>query len=70
MADTKIIVRMNGSYWVEGPFDLVDQDGNAFTIPEGERVALCRCGMSQTKPFCDLTHRNEGTLFDAPTKAT
>jgi CDGSH-type Zn-finger protein len=25
-----------------------------------EVTALCRCGMSQTKPFCDATHRNCG----------
>ena len=70
MADTKITVRLNGSLWIEGPFDLLDQDGNAFSIPEGERVSLCRCGRSNTKPFCDLTHRNEEPIFDAPTRAT
>ncbi len=27
---------------------------------EDTRVALCRCGMSANKPFCDNTHRREG----------
>jgi len=67
MADVKIEVRLNGSNRVTGPIDLVDEDGNAFTIPEGEWVSLCRCGVSANKPFCDGGHRDAG--FDAPTKA-
>lgn len=67
MADVKIEVRANASLRVTGPIDLVDQQGNAFTIPEGEWVSLCRCGMSQNKPFCDTSHRTEG--FEAPSEA-
>ena len=68
MADVKIEVRLNGPNRVYGPFELVDQDGNSFTIPEGKWVSLCRCGQSQRKPFCDSSHREYS--FDAPTKAT
>jgi CDGSH-type Zn-finger protein len=68
MADSKVTVRLNGPYIVEGPIELVDQDGNAFTV-EGERFVLCRCGQSENKPFCDASHRNKIT-FDAPTKAS
>jgi CDGSH-type Zn-finger protein len=67
MADVKIEVRLDGPNRVTGPIDLVDQDGKAFTIPEGEAVALCRCGASKNKPFCDGGHRDAG--FDAPTRA-
>lgn len=69
MADVKITVRLNGSYWVEGPVELVDQEGNAFKIEEGKRIALCRCGRSDNKPFCDLSHRDKEPAFDAPTTA-
>ena len=68
MADTKILVRLNGPYRVYGPIEIVDADGNPFTIPEGEWVSLCRCGGSKTKPFCDSSHKTSG--FDAPTRAT
>ncbi len=69
MADVKVTVRLNGPYWVEGPLELVDQDGNNFQFKEGERIALCRCGRSETKPFCDASHRLKTPTFDAPTKA-
>ena len=67
MADVRIEVRANGSNRVYGPIDLVDQDGNSYTIPEGKYVALCRCGQSSNKPFCDTTHL--GIDFDAESKA-
>ena len=39
---------------------IVDADGGEFAVPPGEAVALCRCGASQTKPFCDRAHRDVG----------
>ncbi len=64
MADVSIKIRPNGPYLVTGPIDLTDADGNAVPIPEGKTtVALCRCGASVTKPFCDGTHSKIG--FDA-----
>jgi len=56
----EITVRDNGPYKVTGPVRLVDADGNAFTLPEGRALALCRCGRSATKPFCDASHRAAG----------
>ena len=67
MADTKIEVRSNGPYRITGPIEIVDQDGNAFSLPEGQWVSLCRCGQSKNKPFCDVSHRDTG--FQADTKA-
>ena len=69
MADVKITIRLDGPYMVEGPLDLVDQDGNAFTVPDGQKAFLCRCGRSDTKPFCNGNHRNQQPPFDAPTRA-
>jgi CDGSH iron-sulfur domain-containing protein 3 len=58
-SEVTIKVRENGPYLVRGTFLLTDADGTAYTV-EGPNVALCRCGGSQTKPFCDGTHRTNG----------
>jgi len=56
----EIKVRDDGPYKVTGPVRIVDADGNAWAL-DGERpVALCRCGHSATKPFCDAAHRAAG----------
>ena len=60
MDDEVVIkVRDNGPYKVTGPVTIVDADGNRFDVPEGT-IALCRCGQSRTKPFCDTSHRASG----------
>jgi len=61
-----ITIRPNGPYLVEGPVKVVDQDGNEYKSDK-PRVALCRCGASTTKPFCDGTHSKIG--FAAAEKA-
>ena len=53
-------VLSNGPYKVEGPVRLIDAEGREFVLPEGETIALCRCGASTTKPFCDGTHSKAG----------
>ena len=53
-------MRDDGPYKVTGPVRLIDADGVVFDVPEGRPIALCRCGHSQTKPFCDTSHREEG----------
>jgi CDGSH-type Zn-finger protein len=35
-------------------------DGDGTIVFEGEKVALCRCGGSANKPFCDGTHAKNG----------
>jgi len=52
-----IKIRENGPYVVEGDFTLVDANGNEVPIV---KRALCRCGGSSTKPFCDGTHSRIG----------
>ena len=55
-----ITVRQNASYKVEGDdVRLVDWNGNEYQIAK-RPFALCRCGHSKTKPFCDATHREIG----------
>lgn len=61
MSDVTIRTRENGPLVIEGPIKVVDAAGNAFPIPEGKTViALCRCGASSRKPFCDGKHRDLG----------
>ena len=55
----KITVRDNGPYLVKGPVLILDAEGNEFAL-ERATVALCRCGGSTTKPFCDGTHSKIG----------
>jgi CDGSH-type Zn-finger protein len=55
-----IKVRDNGPYKVTGPVRLIDAEGNAFALPDGDSIVLCRCGRSETKPFCDKAHRESG----------
>lgn len=62
-----IQVRNNGPFRVEGPIRLIDADGNAYDVPAGKGVSLCRCGGSTRKPFCDGTHSRIG--FEAAERA-
>jgi CDGSH-type Zn-finger protein len=66
---TRIMVTIetirNGPYIVTGEVELVDADGSRF--PVEKRMALCRCGASTEKPFCDGTHSKIG--FKAAEKA-
>lgn len=55
----EIKVRDNGPLKVTGPVRLVDPEGGVWEIGEGP-IALCRCGRSKRKPFCDRSHREEG----------
>jgi 3-phenylpropionate/trans-cinnamate dioxygenase ferredoxin subunit len=65
MADVTIEIIEHGPYIVTGGVELKDDDGNAY--PAKQRIALCRCGASTTKPFCDGTHSKIG--FQAAERA-
>ena len=45
----------NGPVYVRGNIAITDEDGNV--IRRGSRFALCQCGKSNNKPFCDNSHR-------------
>ncbi|QDU78106.1 Iron-binding zinc finger CDGSH type [Bremerella volcania] len=59
MSETKIRIRDNGPFLVEGPVTLEDSEGNSYTIDKPS-IALCRCGHSDNKPFCDGKHKHCG----------
>ena len=52
-----IKIKDNGPYIVQGDFTLTDMNGNEIPV---KKTALCRCGGSTTKPFCDGTHSKIG----------
>jgi CDGSH-type Zn-finger protein len=59
MADVTIKARESGPYLVTGAVTLTDADGTAYPVP-GETFAICRCGHSENKPFCDGSHKTSG----------
>ena len=59
MDEVTIKVRESGPYLVRGVVTLTDAEGNSYTVA-GPNIALCRCGGSQTKPFCDGSHKENG----------
>jgi len=62
--DTVVITPYrDGPLLIRGPFQLIDQDGRELST-ERNPVALCRCGKSRIRPFCDGTHKLVG--FRAP----
>jgi CDGSH-type Zn-finger protein len=62
MSDPVVIrTRENGPLVIHGAVKIVDHLGHEFTPPPGkETIALCRCGHSRNKPFCDGSHRGCG----------
>ena len=61
--DEPVVIRCreNGPLVVLGEVKVVDHLGNAFVVPAGKpALALCRCGQSSIKPFCDGSHRANG----------
>lgn len=69
---TKIIVNNNGSLKVEGDFEILDAQGNAYGLDGRTIISFCRCGQSKNKPFCDGSHKghfeHEATAFNLPPK--
>ena len=57
-AAVTIVSVLNGPLLIEGSFEFYDEFGTPIPLPG--RAALCRCGGSKNKPFCDNTHRLNG----------
>ncbi|GLY75281.1 CDGSH iron-sulfur domain-containing protein [Actinoallomurus iriomotensis] len=53
---TTVVPYENGPLIVRGPVELLTQDGRPID-PGRKTIALCRCGRSATKPFCDGSHK-------------
>ena len=60
MADVQILMKENGPFLVSGPVELTDANGDTFDLGGKETFALCRCGASANRPFCDGKHRDCG----------
>ncbi|HYE91085.1 MAG TPA: CDGSH iron-sulfur domain-containing protein [Terriglobales bacterium] len=56
----KITIRPNGPYLVEGDVEVLDVNGEKVDTSDRPRIALCRCGASVTKPYCDGAHSKIG----------
>lgn len=55
-SNSSIIVCPDGPILVRGDFDIVTPSGEP--VPrQRQTVALCRCGASAIKPYCDGTHK-------------
>ena len=67
MTEVTIKPQHNGPYLVYGPVTIVDADGTEYDTSDRNVIALCRCGGSTTKPFCDVTHSRAG--FQAAERA-
>jgi CDGSH-type Zn-finger protein len=68
--EVEIKIRENGPYRITGPVRLIDADGTEYDLEphmKNGNIALCRCGGSTTKPFCDGTHSKRG--FEAAERA-
>lgn len=57
-----ITLSKNGPLLLEGPITIVSTSGGEQR--QGVRAALCRCGSSQNKPFCDGSHKRMGFISD------
>lgn len=58
-----VMAKKNGPYIVSGDLgelSLSDAEGNKYDLTGKQAVALCRCGASVNKPFCDGTHSKIG----------
>ena len=68
MSEDEVVITpyRDGPLLVRGPFRLQDQDGNPIELGR-ETVALCRCGKSRIRPFCDGSHKL--VRFSAPSGA-
>ncbi|MEA2602096.1 MAG: hypothetical protein QOF89_3088 [Acidobacteriota bacterium] len=60
--ENAVTVISDGPLYLRGRIEIADPDGNVSLADT--RIALCRCGASNNKPFCDLSHKQAG--FEDP----
>lgn len=64
-SDVTIVACPDGPLLVRGPVKIVDSEGEP--IDQRRRtIALCRCGVSTIKPYCDGSHKLSGFRTDPP----
>jgi uncharacterized Fe-S cluster protein YjdI len=51
---TTVFVQPDGPYHIRGKIEIIDSDRGTEAIT---RATLCRCGASENKPYCDMSHR-------------
>jgi CDGSH-type Zn-finger protein len=56
----KVTIINNGPVRIEGEFTIQDPEGNSYGLSGRSIISLCRCGMSENKPFCDGSHGRNG----------
>jgi CDGSH-type Zn-finger protein len=56
--DPVLLLEADGPIWVRGAVHLRAADGTTYEVRG--RMALCRCGASRNKPFCDDSHKEVG----------
>lgn len=66
-AENLVAVAPRGPLYLRGEIEITDAEGNV--LHRDTRVALCRCGASERKPFCDNTHRKTGFRDGKPLAA-
>lgn len=66
---TTITVKNNGSLRIEGEFELLDETGAKFDLAGRTKISLCRCGLSENKPFCDASHKRLGFQSEVVARA-
>ena len=64
----KVSVFNNGPLRIEGDFTVVDAEGKEFGLGGRTTLGLCRCGLSENKPFCDGSHAKQGFQSVCPAR--
>lgn len=60
MSKVRVTIRENGSIKIEAEqMELLDSEGNPYNLEGKAVIALCRCGLSSKKPFCDGSHKGK-----------
>jgi CDGSH-type Zn-finger protein len=67
MKPLEITVFDNGPLKITGELTIKDMSGKTYDLAGRDSIALCRCGNSQRKPFCDGSHR--GANFQSKCEA-